>query len=195
MHSKIKRFTPFLIRHTICTALRGLFLYLVVIGINTGCVNFVTHGRQNSSYWGGYSSGQKLELLQDCFIAGVDDGLDGYRHALLPQGDLWRPAGLHPAPKTISCWNKGETNEWRFPGIDLIGVIPKGTLIKISHVKVNRGWSWWAGAYCDATVYGKITDGEFYGQLVDMLDASVLRSDENWEPNPVLLRSAGKAGQ
>jgi len=164
-----------------------LFLCLAIIGLNTGCVNFVTQGRQNSAYWGGYSSGQKLELLRDCFVARVDDGLDGYRHILLPQGDVWTPARLHPAPVKISYWNKGGTNEWRFPGIDLTGVIPAGTVIEICHVKVNRGWSWWAGAHRTATVYGKIIDGEFHGLLVDMSDASVLRCDEMREPNPILL--------
>ena len=179
-------------RQIVCAAFRLWCFCLAVIGLNNGCVNLSTQGRQKSSDWGGYSYGQKLHLLQDCFIARVNDGLEGCRYALLPPGHVWTPGRIFPAPNQVASWSKGVTNEWRSLGVDIIGVIPAGTMIEAHHVNVNRGWSWWAGAHRVSTVYGQIIGGKFQGQHVDMTDMSVYGESER-APNPALLKPVGNA--
>jgi len=179
------------IRHIIRATARIWVFCLVATGLNISCVNFTTQGRQDSTCWGGYSAGQRLQLLQACFIARVSDGVEGCRYILLPQGQVWTPGRLHPAPEQISSWNKGKTNEWRYPGVDISRVVPIGTVIAIRHLKVNRGWSWWAGRHIIPVVYGQIMEGEHHGQFVDMSDVSVLQHDgRSRGPNPVLFRPA-----
>ena len=169
-------------------SLRVCLLCLAVSAQMVGCVNFGLQGRADSPNWGGYSPRLRLQVLQDSFVARVSDGFEGTRHALIPQGRVWIPARLHPAPETVECWRKGTDNGWHFPGIDIVGIVLAGTVVEIHHVRVNRGWSWGGGGHCIAVVYAKVADGEFAGQLVDMSDMSVLRDHGRTRgPNPTLL--------
>ena len=159
----------------------------VFVMIFCGCYNAAKDAPSSSDLWGGYASGNEYELLSDCFMASVSDGLDGRRLALLPPGEIWDPSQIHSSPKSISSWQQSPTNEYT----DILGVVTSGTVVRCSRLRVNTGWHWWCGSYRTATVYASVMNGEYSGKEVDMTDMSVYGEIER-APNPAVLKPRGE---
>jgi len=149
----------------------------------------------DSPCWGGYALNARYKLMQDCFLAEVDDGLEGKRCVLLPEGALWFPTRRYPAPASIAQWQTKYSNEWQFSSVKILGVVANGIHLECKRLRINKGWSIWSGRHCVFTIYAKIIDGQFTGQIVDVSDVSIPVHDRaSSRPNPAILKTITRNG-
>ena len=108
----------------------------------------------------------------------VDSGLEPKRLALVPVSDEARKGGFYSTPKSINEYNKYPLESSRihlengYFEINVVAVIKAGTTFTPSRIMQNAGWDLWFGNHTFNTIYGKITNGEYKDEEVDILDIS-----------------------
>lgn len=157
---------------------RNIFLFVSIFILLQSCVNFRHEITDNKTAWFPYEIGKDYVLKEDVFLMQVDSGLESKRLALVPVSDEARSGGFYSTPKSINDYNKNPKEASRihlehgYFEIIVVAVIKAGTTFTPSRIMQNAGWDLWFGNHTFNTIYGKITNGEYKGEEVDILDIS-----------------------
>lgn len=100
-----------------------------------GCIDIPRTVSPGSPLWGGYEAGKEYQLIRDAFIVAVDDGMEGKRLALCPEGAFEKRARYHSVPHTVEAYQKDPVqaviikHEYGSFRINVDGIVYAGTLL------------------------------------------------------------------
>lgn len=147
-----------------------------------GCLNFKTDVTDDEKLLGGYDKNKEYIILRDIFLQSDSSGLSGDRLILIPESSFKRCLGRHAtAPKSIEQYrnNPEEATKTEYGKIPVIGIVTKGTKLKLSRIERNMGLNWFYGTHDSLTPFAKILTGEFEGKEVDITDISIYYQNDS----------------
>jgi len=133
-----------------------LKLCLLVGFIATGCVTHREEVTANSKYRTDYAVGQVYRSLKPLFI---------------DQFGLKRVGDFQVGPSTIEEYEKGDKKKWP----NIVGLLPTGTEVKITHIIVERNLEIGNMAY----IYSQILTGPFSNAVVNLSFVSKINYSGN----------------
>lgn len=133
------------------------------------------HTQAADEFFIGYARGAQFETTVPLMLMWVSDGTEGRRQALVVPPDVGIATGgrLHsspPARDPHTVCNDADGCAWSLD--DVIGVIPAGSLLKITRIEYSHGLDWWYGKHEDLTPYATVLSGGKHSQDVEIADLS-----------------------
>jgi len=141
--------------------------------------NSSTSENPGSPLWGGFDNKTAYILTDDVFLLSLEqDGKTSY--ALSPPGEKKLTRRLYNAPRTLTKRLKSENQkedyvDGKFYNLKTValGVVRRGTTMKIVDVLKERKFSWFFGEKTIVTINAQLLNGEYSGKVVDIRDISV----------------------
>lgn len=167
--------------------------------IATSGINISTSGKGSKRAWGLYDPQRTYVLQKAVFVMKQATGLDGPRLALVP-GEMDFPcARFYSSPTSVAAYRKDPAaastiemkssngKPWTYSVLkDVAGIMERGTHLVPARISHQRGFTIWFGVHNGSTLFGRVTDGQFAGQEVDLSDVSYFIGRSN-TPIPEFL--------